>query len=313
MQPDVSFVMAAYNAAATIERAITSALASKGISFEVIIADDVSQDATVAVVERFDDPRIRLLRLNKNGGPGAARNAALGATTGRYIAVLDADDEVHPDRMVRLVARLDASGAAAAVDNIEFVGGNYGSAPSAMFSREMLDGMGALTLADYIRGNRLFSGRYNFGYFKPVLRASFLKLHGIDYPETIRIGEDYLFLASVLAQAGVCIVSGDIGYRYHVTEGSISRKLSLDHVTQMIAADAAFLISHPLQGAEADAQRARTRSLRQADSFLSMIDGIKKRSLGLVFSHALRDPLAVRHFRMPAAARIQRLLGGRAS
>ena len=315
MQPDVSFVMAAFNASATIKRALTSALASRGVTIEVIVADDLSRDNTVALVEGFGDQRIHLLQLAKNGGPGTARNAALKAATGRYIAVLDADDEVHPHRMARLVARLDESGAAAAVDNIEFVGGTHGKVPMPMFSREMFERMATLTLADYIHGNRLFSGRYNFGYFKPVLRASFLKQDAIAYPETIRIGEDYLLLASVLAHGGACITSGDIGYRYHVTEGSVSRKLSLDHVKQMITADAEFLHHHCFTSGSSEdiAQRARTRSLHQAESFLSMIEGIKTRSIGSVFSHAVRDPFAIRHFTMPATARIQRLLGRTAS
>ena len=273
------------------------------------MADDASLDATPSLVEVSGDPRIRLLRLETNGGPGAARNSALQAATGRYIAILDADDEVRPDRMARLVSRLDDTGADAIVDNIEYVGGRHGAAPAAMFPRPVLDAMPALSLSQYVLGNRLFAGAYNFGYFKPVLRRTFLSSRAIRYSETIRIGEDYLFLASVLAEGGVCLVGGEIGYTYHVTDGSISRTLSLAEVQRMIESDVLFLKRYRLEGKDLTAQRARTRSLNEAASFLSMVDAIKSRSPGRMLSHALRAPAAVRHFRMPIAARFCRLTG----
>ncbi|TGP49587.1 glycosyltransferase, partial [bacterium M00.F.Ca.ET.229.01.1.1] len=47
MQPDVSFVIAAYNAEATLDRAIASALAQRDVTIEVVVVDDQSRDRTL--------------------------------------------------------------------------------------------------------------------------------------------------------------------------------------------------------------------------------------------------------------------------
>ena len=83
MQPDVSFVIAAYNAEATLGRAIDSALAQEGVAVEVIVVDDCSSDATLDVARSYADPRVRVVALQLNRGPGGARNAGLDAARGR--------------------------------------------------------------------------------------------------------------------------------------------------------------------------------------------------------------------------------------
>src|SRR3989442_1213525 len=105
--PDVSFVIAAYNAEETLESAIGSALAQGAVSMEVIVVDDCSSDSTRDIVSNHPDPRVRLVAMPHNGGPGAARNAGLDAARGRWVAVLDSDDELRPDRMARLIARAE--------------------------------------------------------------------------------------------------------------------------------------------------------------------------------------------------------------
>ena len=60
------------------------------------------------------------------------------------------------------------------------------------------------------------------------------------YDETLRIGEDYILLASALAKGGRCVVEPSVGYSYHVRAGSISRVLELHHVEAMLAADVDF-------------------------------------------------------------------------
>ncbi|RVN04547.1 glycosyltransferase family 2 protein, partial [Sinorhizobium meliloti] len=119
--PDVTFVVAAYNSADTIVRAIESALAQEGVTVEVVVVDDCSADATPALVAAIPDPRVRLIALDRNRGPGGARNAGIGAARGRWIAVLDSDDTVRPDRLRRMIERADAAGAQIAVDNLDVV------------------------------------------------------------------------------------------------------------------------------------------------------------------------------------------------
>lgn len=303
MEPDVSFVVAAYNADLTIERAVRSALAQQGVGVEVVVVDDRSQDFTIDVVRSLGDERIRLVPLPENRGPGGARNAGLRASRGHWIAILDADDAVHPERMSRLIARGARTGASIVVDNVEVCRAADRDC-RLMFPRAALGRMQELSLADFIDGNLLFKSKFNFGYMKPVFNRRFLEANSLAYDETLRIGEDYLLLASALAKGGFCAVEPEAGYTYHITEGSISRVLEYRHVEDMIAADAAFLRAYRLDPAAQAAFDRRARSLEDAAAFLELVRHIKDRAPLKVLAAALRNPAAIGHLRMPIAKRL---------
>ena len=71
-----------------------------------MVVDDGSTDHTAAVVESYDDPRIRLIRRS-NGGCAAARNTALAAARGAYVSLLDGDDLYLPSYLERMGAALE--------------------------------------------------------------------------------------------------------------------------------------------------------------------------------------------------------------
>lgn len=304
--PDVSFVIAAFKAADTITRAIDSALAQEDVSVEVIVVDDASQDNTAAVVEAIADPRIRLIRLPANRGPGGARNAGLDAARGEWVAILDADDTVRPGRLARMIARARRESADIAVDNLEVL--NLDGRRERMFDDTTLENTPVLTLAAFIESNVLFRSTYNFGYMKPIFERRFLEEIRLRFKEEIRIGEDYILLASALAQGGRCIIDPSAGYRYHIREGSISRVLELRHIDAMIAADTDFLSTHAIDASAMAMQRKRSRSLYEARAFLALVEHIKSRSLGGAIRTALSSPRALRHLRMPIAVRLRRLV-----
>lgn len=106
--PAVSVIMAAYNGAALIGETIACLRAQTFADFELVVVDDGSTDDTVAVLQAFDDPRIRVIAAECNQGPVLARNRALAEARGRYIAALDHDDLCRPERLARQVAYLDA-------------------------------------------------------------------------------------------------------------------------------------------------------------------------------------------------------------
>ncbi|RUW24274.1 glycosyltransferase family 2 protein, partial [Mesorhizobium sp. M1A.F.Ca.IN.020.06.1.1] len=94
MQPDVSFVIAAYNAEATLDRAIASAMAQRDVAIEVIVVDDRSNDRTRDVARAYPQDIVTVVALPANRGPGGTRNAGLDLARGRWVAVLDSDDAV---------------------------------------------------------------------------------------------------------------------------------------------------------------------------------------------------------------------------
>ncbi len=98
----VSVIIPAYNAEHFIERTLGSVLEQTHRNIEVIVVDDGSTDETVALVRKFaaDDNRIKLLQ-QANAGVAAARNTAILASRGAYIAPIDADDLWHPTKLAK--------------------------------------------------------------------------------------------------------------------------------------------------------------------------------------------------------------------
>lgn len=103
--------MPAYNAAAFIGAALDSVCGQSYTNLEILVVDDGSYDGTVAIVEAAAtaDPRIRLIR-QANGGVAAARNRAIEASRGAFVAPIDADDLWHSEKIERQVACMLASG-----------------------------------------------------------------------------------------------------------------------------------------------------------------------------------------------------------
>lgn len=95
--PDVSVVIPAYNAAATLSRAIESVLAQTHPAGEIIVVDDGGADDLEAIRTRFGD-RVTWIR-QPNGGASSARNRGIDAACGELIAFLDADDYWEPTKL----------------------------------------------------------------------------------------------------------------------------------------------------------------------------------------------------------------------
>ena len=102
-QPLVSVVLPCFNAEATLERALASIAQQNYRHLEVIAVDDGSTDRTPDILESRADVVQRVIRLPRNCGAAAARNAGLARAQGEYVAFLDADDEWLPGKLSRQV------------------------------------------------------------------------------------------------------------------------------------------------------------------------------------------------------------------
>jgi glycosyltransferase involved in cell wall biosynthesis len=91
--PFFSIIVPMYNRALLIGRALESCLAQDFQDFEIVIVDDGSTDESVKVVQRYCDPRIRLIVHEGNKGQCTAKNTGSQAATGEWLIFLDSDDE----------------------------------------------------------------------------------------------------------------------------------------------------------------------------------------------------------------------------
>ena len=224
-RPLVSVLIPAYNVADVVTTAVGSALRQTLGDLEVIVVDDASDDGTVsaaeAVAER--DSRVRVIRAERNGGPGVARSIGLAASRGMWVAVLDADDVFRPERLEHLVATAEKNELDAVADNLDLVD----AGASRTIGRALPLDPSALEMLSPERflANSVPAGRVNIGWVQPVVRREFLDRHGISWRD-LRHAEDLVFAMELLLAGAQFAVTGYAGYAYTQRLGSISRKAS---------------------------------------------------------------------------------------
>jgi teichuronic acid biosynthesis glycosyltransferase TuaG len=178
-----SVVMPAFNASDSVEASIRSVQSQTDEDWELLVVDDRSTDDTAAVVERIAalDARVRLMRHLRNSGVAEARNTALRAARGRYIAFLDSDDIWYCDKLAIQRARLD-----------EGVGVVHGS-----YHRVLRSGNRSLVRAIEVVTPRTFL------HYNPIgnLTGAYDRRLGIVLQRAMR-HEDYMMWYELVSRAG---------------------------------------------------------------------------------------------------------------
>jgi len=315
ISPIVSVIVANFNGAEFIADALQSSLQQSLKDIEIIVVDDASTDHSLAIAEGFarHDGRVRIVPLQRNGGPGAARNAGFAAARGTWTAILDNDDLMHPDRLQNLVGEAERSGAEICADDLLVFGD--GTPPNSL-----LGPRGAkprwIGPAEFVYSNRLYGREPALGYLKPLIKTSHLRKHGIVYRTDLRIGEDYDLVVQLFASGARYRLAPGLTYFYRKHARSISHRISAAELEALIEADQqSQLIFEPCPQDLAAAFAARRRSLERATDFAHLLSSLKARRLGRAISLALTRPAVLPLLGMPVGARIARLFqrrpGGR--
>jgi glycosyltransferase involved in cell wall biosynthesis len=301
-----SILIAAHDAAAFLDGAVSSALAQTCRAVEVVAVDDASSDGTheaLAAWARRDD-RVTVLRHQRQGGAGAARNTAIARARGRWLAVLDADDAFLPERIERLVSRAEEAGADLLADNLlerDFdTGTRLGTAlpPAEMAAVAAAAPVG---LADMLRRDRVdLPGRAKFGYLKPIVRRDFLDRSGVRYRPEIQVGEDLLFYFECVRAGGRFYIAPDEAlYLYAVREGSASAGRRTGAIHLSAATRRMRELARGLGDAELDALLRERQRATDSDCFDLAVE-------------ARRPADALRYARWADPARVARRLGAAA-
>ncbi|MFZ6026442.1 MAG: glycosyltransferase [Chloroflexota bacterium] len=119
--PEVSVVIPSYNHAAYLGEAVRSVLSQTHQDLELIVVDDGSGDNSLEILQKFADPRLKVISQS-NQGAHVAINRGLHTATGEYLAVLNSDDVYLPGRLEKLLAAMKAEPAGAlAGSHIEII------------------------------------------------------------------------------------------------------------------------------------------------------------------------------------------------
>lgn len=223
--PLVSVIIAAYCAEATLARAVDSLLAQTMTDWEAIIVDDASTDGTVKVAEKLatSDSRIRIIRLERNGGPAAARNTGMAQALGNWIAILDADDAYMPTRLEKLLATASSNDWDLLFDNITSLSSGSLQHP---YWPKWKNKNREIALAEMLRG---CSGTIQkpYGILKPFIKRLFIERTALSYDEGLKRGEDVLFHVSMMLQGARTARVSEIGYLYDHPDSGYEANASL--------------------------------------------------------------------------------------
>lgn len=181
--PRISVCLATYNGAAHIREQIESILADLGPGDEVVVVDDASQDATLALLDAVGDLRLRVLRSELNQGHVKTFERAIGAASGEIIMLSDQDDVWPRGRTETLSTALATADLAA---------GNYAvlgdetSGPVPPLTPAM-DGRGLGNIAGLMLGRRQYYG--SCMAFRSELRSVLLP-----FPRVVEAHDHWLAL-----------------------------------------------------------------------------------------------------------------------
>jgi len=117
--PRVTVIIPTYNREKLILKALDSVFKQTFQDFEILIIDDASTDNTEKVIEELNHPKVKFLKMEKNGGQCIARNFGITQVSGEFVAFLDSDDEWLPEKLERQVELFDKGS--------DRMGGTYGN------------------------------------------------------------------------------------------------------------------------------------------------------------------------------------------
>ena len=224
----ISLIIPVYNAEKTLPATLESIRAQRYRDFEVIFSEDAGTDGSAALLEAFcadSGLPCKLLRAEKNGGAAAARNRALEAAEGEYLAFADADDLLDPSMLELAATAVEASD-----QPVDIVGWDWtlGFNQDGRYMRQADYGTADEALRNLMGGTM----RWNLWLF--LVRREIIEQNNIRFIPGSDIGEDMQFMLRAFLHAGRVVQLHESLYRYNaVSSTSISRQFSPEKRAQI--------------------------------------------------------------------------------
>ncbi|MEP0315252.1 MAG: glycosyltransferase family 2 protein [Hyphomonas sp.] len=310
-KPVISVIMANYNCEAFLASAIQSVLTQTTPALELILVDDGSSDRSVEIAQAIaeKDARLKVFSGTRYGGPAPVRNHALNQAKGDWIAIVDSDDLIRPDRLQRMLNAAEDTGADILIDNLAVFQSDGPANIFTMFEGDLRDRPARIMESEYIKANMLYGRGSKLGYAKPLIRFSALEAHSLRYNETMRIGEDYDLIVRLLSTGARMMSIPDVMYFYRKHGNSISHRLdavALDALERT----ASEALRQPTPHAEVTAAHAaRLKSIRRAVVFDKIVTALKRKDMVGAARLVGTDPSVLPLLRMPLTSRLQQRTG----
>ena len=247
MQAKVSVIVPVYQAAAYLDRCVTSLLGQTLTDLEIILVDDGSTDGSGRLCDDFArrEPRVRTVH-QENGGVCAARNAGIRMAGGAYVGFVDADDYVLPEMYQQLYAAAAAYDADLVLSGIRHMNGilfddagceeiKYQFPALTVFEGKepleelLLGSIGALP-------GEPEDSRYGYSACKNLYRRTLLGPGGAQFPQgRTAVLEDLLFLIDLIPRCSRAVGVPGAYYCYCRNGSSVSKSFYGQRMGQLMA------------------------------------------------------------------------------
>lgn len=215
--PLVSITMPVYNGMPLIKASIESIKKQTYDNWECIIIDDGSNDGTSEYLDTLNDERFVVFH-QPNGGRPVARQKALELAKGKYIAMLDAEDLYHPEKIEKQVRIMEERPEVAIVTTAMC---SFGTNTDKLYVR------GALQDEEVI-----FNGRNHPTHAPSLMRAEVAKK--CSYNPVLKLGEDQDFLEKYLDIGDKYIRLADVFYYYSELDSVSKYKIRRNYYLYVI-------------------------------------------------------------------------------
>jgi succinoglycan biosynthesis protein ExoO len=308
---EVSIIMPNFNCAPYVEHSIRSAMAQTVPGIEVIFVDDCSTDESAAraraVAADWPD-RVRVFVQDRNQGSAAARNRALTEARGRWLAVLDSDDLIYPDRIRSMIALAEEKGADIVSDDMLTFYDDHSRPPHRLLVGPFSEGDRWVSLSTFVEENRFYAKNTALGYLKPVIRADRWREAGVFYDETLRLAQDYDFVLRLLEAGLTYLVSPRPWYFYRKHTASNSHRTKPGHVEALYASDLRFRDRLKPEDVETRAALDRREvSILDTLAFDRLVQAVKAKDFAAAAKVAVERPRILRLLKGPLDVRLERM------
>ena len=287
----VSIIVPVYNVERFLDCCLDSIRAQTHAHLEIIVVEDCSFDGSVTKLEpHLADPRVRLIRHQRNTGLSAARNTGIEAATGAYVMFVDSDDFIAPTLVEACLAQAEAGGADLVV--FGFTAFQDGAALPSLGGPAGAVEACSLGLEAYLK-------LPHFAWLKFV-RAGLLRDHRLRFPVGYYY-EDWSFHWALGFSAASITGLAGAWYGYRQRCGSITASRGAKLLDQFRALHAVLEMVRARAGV-ADASILFSKAYVAFWAVLTLID-VTLLDEAIVTAKALRRDLKSLHPRHPAGIR----------
>lgn len=215
---DISVIIPAFNAEKTIGNLINDLLIENRISIELIIVNDGSTDNTKEVISAFNDMRIIYLE-QENKGVYAARNLALKNHSGKWVILLDADDNIDSNFLFNRYTLAEENNVDVLISNA-FRKKTASEKTSSIHTKQIYN----RTISGHQWLNSCVANREWPHYlWLQITRSSYIKTYGMVFHEG-RSHKDILWTTTLAEKNGVFYITNHHDYTYIINQSSITNR-----------------------------------------------------------------------------------------